>query len=187
MTDTTRLSIEDATVASLRELGFAGTTTRAIARKGGFNQALIHYYYGSLDHLLIAVMERVSAERIAAYRERMAGVTVPGQLLGAASELYRVDRESGHTLVMGQLVAGALTRATLAEPVRACMDEWVGFARETLDRVVDGLGFEGVPTDELARSVVVYYLGANLLTAIEPGDTGPERLLEFLAGVLGSS
>lgn len=187
MTDSTRMSIEAATVVSLRELGFAGTTTRAIARRGGVNQALIHYYYGSLDLLLIAVMQRVSSERISEYKERLEGDRTPAELLRIASELYRVDRESGHTLVLGQLVAGALSRPALAEPVRRCMDEWVSFVRDTLNRVGGILEVMGVPGDELARCIVVYYLGANLLSAIDPGDAGPERLLEFLAAALGPS
>ena len=49
----TRARIVAATLTTLKERGFAGTSTRAIARAGGFGQPLIFYYFDSLDELLI--------------------------------------------------------------------------------------------------------------------------------------
>src|SRR6266581_2280999 len=45
----TKRRILDAALEALRTEGFAGATSRAIARIGGFNQALIFYHFGSLD------------------------------------------------------------------------------------------------------------------------------------------
>src|SRR6266581_1571812 len=44
----TKRRILDAALEALRTEGFAGATSRAIARIGGFNQALIFYHFGSL-------------------------------------------------------------------------------------------------------------------------------------------
>ena len=51
----TRSRIIEAALQTVREEGFAETTARAIARHGGFNQALIFYHFGSVDALLVAV------------------------------------------------------------------------------------------------------------------------------------
>src|SRR3954447_9194018 len=64
----TRDHIVETTLQALAEDGFAGATSRAIARRGKFNQALVYYYFGSLDALLLAALDRTSAERLARYR-----------------------------------------------------------------------------------------------------------------------
>ena len=49
----TAQTIVKAALETLREEGFAGASSRAIARRGGFNQALIFYHFGSLANLLL--------------------------------------------------------------------------------------------------------------------------------------
>ena len=60
----TRRQIAMATLEALRSEGFAGATSRAIARIGGFNQALIFYHYGTLENALLAALDLTSEERI---------------------------------------------------------------------------------------------------------------------------
>ena len=74
MTKPTAQGIVDAAVATVKAEGFAGSTSRAIARQGGFNQALIFYYFGSLEALLLAALEQASEERLARYRAAVADV-----------------------------------------------------------------------------------------------------------------
>jgi AcrR family transcriptional regulator len=40
--------------------GVSDITTRKVADKAGVNQALIHYHFGTMEELLLAVLERVS-------------------------------------------------------------------------------------------------------------------------------
>ena len=44
---TTKQQIARAALEALRTEGFAGATSRAIGRIGGFNQALIFYHFGT--------------------------------------------------------------------------------------------------------------------------------------------
>lgn len=60
--EATRQRIVDATLETLRNEGFAGATSRAIARAGDFNQALIFYHFGTLDGLLLAALDKTSEE-----------------------------------------------------------------------------------------------------------------------------
>ena len=62
---TTKERIVVAALETLKEEGFAGTSARAIARRGNFNQALIFYHFGTLNDLLLAALDRTSAERMA--------------------------------------------------------------------------------------------------------------------------
>src|SRR5205807_2413899 len=74
-------TIVDATLETLRQRGFAGATSRAIARTGGFNQALVFYHFGSLENLLVAALERTSEERLARYRAAVAEVATLDELI----------------------------------------------------------------------------------------------------------
>src|SRR5918995_3261199 len=95
----TRERIAQAALDALRTEGFAGATSRAIARIGGFNQALIFYHFGSLDNLLLAALDVTAEERMARYREALDGAHTLEELIGIAGTIYREDSESGHVAV----------------------------------------------------------------------------------------
>jgi AcrR family transcriptional regulator len=58
--DATRLALLDAAEELLITKGVAGITTRKVAEQAGVNQALVHYHFGTIEQLLLAVLERVS-------------------------------------------------------------------------------------------------------------------------------
>jgi AcrR family transcriptional regulator len=58
--DATRLALLDAAEELLVSKGVAGITTRKVAEQAGVNQALVHYHFGTIEQLLLAVLERVS-------------------------------------------------------------------------------------------------------------------------------
>jgi AcrR family transcriptional regulator len=174
----TRDTIVNATLETLQTEGFAGATSRAIARRGGFNQALVFYYFGSLDSLLLAALERTSAERLARYREALAGATTLGEIVEQAKALNREDRESGHVVVLVQLIAGCLTRPSLAARVVEGVEPWREFTKSTVERLLRGTALESViPIAELADALVTYYLGASLLFSLDDSVAGPQALL----------
>ena len=169
----TRAQLVQAALETLKEEGFAGATSRAIARAGGFNQALIFYHYGSVDALLLAALDATSEERMARYREAVADAGSVEELAEVAARIYSEDRESGHMTVVSQLVAGSVARPELAPEVLARMEPWIDFAEEALVRVLRGTALEGaLPTRELAYAAVTFYLGVNLLANLDPE---PER------------
>ncbi len=54
----TEQAIMEAAEELFLELGYAGTSTTAIARKAGCNQALVHYYYRSKENLFGLVFRK---------------------------------------------------------------------------------------------------------------------------------
>src|SRR3954454_16977934 len=58
----------DAAERLLIEAGHAGITTRRLASEAGLNQGLVHYYFGSLDEVLIQPLERFTARLIERHR-----------------------------------------------------------------------------------------------------------------------
>jgi AcrR family transcriptional regulator len=189
----TAQGIVDAALETLRAEGFAGATSRAIARRGGFNQALVFYYFGSLEGLLLAALERASNERLERYRPAVANVHTLDELIPAMADLWEQDKAAGHVRVVSQMVAGAVNRPELAGRVVALMEPWVELARETVERVLPPV----VPSREAADAIVTFYLGVNLMTNLDPGAERADAffakarelapLLEPLLGLLSAS
>src|SRR3954452_7573335 len=96
---TTKEQIVEAALRTLASEGFAGATSRAIAREGKFNQALVFYYFGSLDNLLLAALDRTSEERLEHYRSAVGTASTLTELLDVAARAYRDDRKSRHVAV----------------------------------------------------------------------------------------
>jgi AcrR family transcriptional regulator len=189
MTKATAQTIVKAAVDTIREEGYAGATSRAIARSGGFNQALIFYHHGSLENLLDAALRQTSEERLARYREVVQPIETLDRLLPAMADLWQEDKAAGHVRVVAQLIAGSANRPELSATVVELMEPWVELARETFDRVLP----PGLPTADIAYGTVVWYLGVNLITHLDPEGSRTDALFDrgrewapLVAPLLGS-
>ena len=186
----TRQQIVEAALVTLKAEGFAGATSRAIARTGGFNQALIFYHFGSLDGLLLAALDRTSEERLEQYREAVAQAGSVDELVAAAARLYAEDRERGHMTVVAQMVAGSAARTELKPALVARMEPWIALCEEAIEKGLGWLGLpELVPRRELAYAFVTFYLGVNLMTQLDEDHARTDALferLESVAPLLGS-
>jgi AcrR family transcriptional regulator len=183
----TRDQLVEAALEALKTVGFTGATSRAIARIGGFNQALIFYHYGSLDTLLLAALDRTSEQRLARYRDALAQIETIEELAELCARIYREDRETGHLTVVSQMVAGSLARPELAPEIARRMEPWLAFAEEALAKVTKGTVLDAaLPLADLAYAAVTYYLGVNLLANLDPERSRAEfeRAVE-LAGLAG--
>ena len=59
----------DAAERLLVEVGHAGITTRRLAEEAGVNHGLVHYYFGSVENLLVRALERFTERMVARQRE----------------------------------------------------------------------------------------------------------------------
>jgi AcrR family transcriptional regulator len=177
----TRGQIVDAALEALRTVGFGGATSRAIARIGGFNQALVFYHFGSLDRLLLAALDKTSSERLQVYRKAVEGIDSLDELAPIAAALYREDRDSGHMTVVSQMFAGSLTRPELAPALVERMEPWIDLAEESITKALARTPIgAAVPARDLAYAVVTFYVGVNLLTHLDPDRARTDALFERL-------
>lgn len=181
------MQILEAALETLREDGFAGASSRAIARRGGVNQALLFYHFGSLDSLLLAALDRTSAERLERYRQAVGEARTVAELVGVLGQVYAEDRDLGHMTVVSQMVAGSVARPELAPAVLARMEPWLELCEEALGKVLAELGLdEVVPLRELAYAVVTFYLGVNLLTHLDRERTRTDALFAQVGTLSGA-
>jgi len=190
----TKQRIVEAAFETLKEEGFAGTSARAIGRRGNFNQALIFYHFGTLNDLLLAALDTTSAERMSRYREAIRGATGVNEKIDIATTLYREDLSSGRITVISELVAGSLARPDLGPEVVQRMEPWIDFAEEVIEGLVAGSMFRDlVKPRTLAFAVVALYLGVDVLSHLDQGHSRAEDLFDmaravgpFMGPILGS-
>jgi AcrR family transcriptional regulator len=181
----TRDRIIEAALATVREDGFAETTARAIAARGGFNQALIFYHFGSVDDLLMEAFGRVSQRQVARYREAAGQVSSLSDLVAIARRLHHEDIETGSVAAVTQLMAAA----TDPERGRALMDrfdEWIGLVEEALTRATAQYPMASLaPPREAAYAISALFLGVELMSRLEPSRSEAEAVFDMLQSIAG--
>lgn len=160
----------EAALETLRLDGFSGASARGIAARGGFNQALVFYHFGTVHALLLAALDESSARRMARYREALAGVTGVTGLLTKAGALYQEDLASGHVRVLSEMVGGGSSSPELGRAVAARVRPWIEFADETVRKALAGSPLRRlVPREGIAYPVVALYIGMEMLSNLD-GD-----------------
>jgi AcrR family transcriptional regulator len=118
----------DAAERLLIEVGYANITTRRLAEEAGANHGLVHYYFGSMEQLVIAVLERYT-DRLIVRQRAMYAADIPfiekwRKAMGFLDE----DRESGYQKIWYELQAMAWNRPELRERLAQVYQQW----RDTL-------------------------------------------------------
>lgn len=175
-----RAQMIDAAMESLREVGYAGTSIREIARRGGFNSALISYYFGGLHQLLLAALDRSSAIRMRRYTEAVEKAKDFEQLLAVARQIYREDVEGGHITIFTEMVAASLAHRELGPELVARAEPWLDFVEGAIRKGAgDNPLLQLVPPREIAYSVICFYLGVNVMTQLEPESKRVDGLFDL--------
>jgi AcrR family transcriptional regulator len=169
----TRARIVDAALQALRDEGIAGISARAIARHGGFNQALIFYHFGSVEGLLVAVARSESERRSALYAPALAQVSSLPELVAVARRLHDEEFQAGAVAALTQMLAGAVGSPDLSRGIAEALKPWTTLVGETIDRLMADTPFgDLLPRDDLTSGVAALFLGIELLTGLDPDMAG---------------
>jgi AcrR family transcriptional regulator len=177
----TRRRIIDAALGTLRDEGYARTSARAIARRGGFNQALIFYHFGSVANLLLEAYGQMSAAQVERYRVAAENVTSLTDLVEIARRLHAEDLESGAITAVTQLMAAA----SEPEEGRVLLERfegWIALVQDALTRATATHPLAAVvPPREAAYAVAAMFLGIELLSRLDPERSEAERVFDMMA------
>ena len=165
--------------------GAASLTTRRVAQEAGVNHGLVHYYFGSMEELLVQVLERFTSRLIARQRE-MYGADVPFiEKWRSAWRFHEEDLAAGYPKIWHELQALAWNRPELKERVARVDDEWREVLREAFGAAMREYGLEktGPPLEAMVALVMTFGQGAQIerLSGI---DTGHAELLAWIDGWL---
>ncbi len=168
----------------LRTVGYGGASARVIAKEAEANSALVFYHFGSVDQLLLAALDRSSAERMELHRVTVEPVRTLEELVEAAERIYQDDLAGGHITLFTELVAAALAKPELRTELIQRAQPWADFVEETLDRVLAGSALARLmPPRDLANAAITFYLGANLFTVLDPDRSRTQSLFSMMRRV----
>jgi len=180
----TKLQIVEAALATLKTKGFAGASARAIAREGGFNQALIFYHFGSVRTLLLAALDLISDRRMNDYGPAFDAARTAPELTRLARTIYDDDLERGNITALGEMVSGGVSDASLGAEVATRIEPWIGLVERKLEQLLAGspLRSLGSPRD-LAFGIVAAYFGIDMLSHLQRDRSRAESLLDLASQV----
>ena len=170
----------EAAIESLKEVGYAGTSIRAIARRGNFNSALISYYFGGLHNLLLAALDHSSEIRMRRYTQAVDEASSLEELMAVARQIYREDVVGGHITIFSEMVAASLAHRELGPELIARSEPWLDFVEGAIRKAAgDSPLLQILPPREIAYGILCFYLGVNLMTQLDADTSRVESLFEL--------
>lgn len=114
----------DAAERLLVKVGHAGITTRKLANEAGVNHGLVHYYFGSIENVLVETLERFTGRLIERQRALYQADVPFIEKWRTAMRYLDEDLASGYQKVWLELQALAWNRPDLRERVDQVNAEW---------------------------------------------------------------
>jgi AcrR family transcriptional regulator len=173
-----RARIVDAALQTLISGGYAATSVRSIAATGGFSPALVFYHFGSVDALLLTVLDRVSTDRLARYEARLEHVSNLRSLGAAMEELYAEDLRLGQLTAVQEIVGAMAFDPVLGVDISSRMQPWMTFAERLAARIIAGSPLAGfVDPAVIGSAVVALYMGLEIVARMRGGDSSGSSAL----------
>ncbi len=167
----------DAAERLLVDVGHSGITTRRLAEEAGVNHGLVHYYFGSIENVLVRTLERFT-ERLVARQRAMYAADVPFIEKWRTAMRYLVEEDVRYEKVWLELQALAWNRPEMREQLRGVDEQWRAVLTEAFAEPREELGID-MPLDALVSLVVTFNFGI-IVERLSGITTGHAELLEWI-------
>jgi AcrR family transcriptional regulator len=168
----------DAAERLLIREGAPGISTRQLARESGQNHGLVHYYFGSVDELLLQTLERFTA-RILERQRAMYETDEPFiEKWRTAMGFIDEDLASGYPKIWAELQALAWNKPELRERLQGVHDRWHDVLGDALAQAIEEYDLDDSPFSAESWAALVAQFNQGLLFERLLGfDRGHEALL----------
>jgi len=176
--ETATSALLDAAERLLIETGHAGLTTRRVAAEAGVNHGLVHYYFGSMEELLLQVLERFT-DRLADRQRAMYEADVPFlEKWRTAMRWLEQDVAAGYPKVWWELQAMAWNHPEMRDRLVRVDEVWRTLLRTHFASAFDEYGID-FPLEATVALVVAFNKGIQIeqLSGI---STGHHELLGWI-------
>jgi AcrR family transcriptional regulator len=177
----------DAAERLLVRVGAAGISTRALAQEAGQNHGLVHYYFGSVDELLLQTLERFT-DRLLERQRAMYATDAPfAEKWRAAMSFIEEDLAAGYPKVWAELEALAWNKPAMRRRLQKVSDRWRTLLRDALADAVAEYGLDAEHFSAEAWAALVMQFNKGLLfERLLSFDRGHAELLAAIDGWLSS-
>ena len=168
----------DAAERLLLDVGYAGVTTRKLAAEAGLNHGLVHYYFGSVENLLVRVLERFTARLTERQRALYADPDVPFLDKWRQAMRFLVGDDVEYEKIWLELQALAWNNPELRDRVAQVDEEWRAVLTEAFAEPSERYRID-MPLDALVALVMTFNEGI-ILERAQGITTGHRELLEWI-------
>jgi AcrR family transcriptional regulator len=172
----TEQALLDAAERLLFDFGAAAITTRRVAQEAGVNHGLVHYYFGSVEQLLVRVLERFT-ERLIARQRQLYAADEPFLEKWRTAMAY-LEEDRPYQKIWFELQALAWNRPELQERLARVNEEWRAVLSEAFAPVHEELGLE-IPLGALVSLVYTFNKGI-MFDRLSGVETAHRELLEWI-------
>jgi AcrR family transcriptional regulator len=165
----------------LLDVGYAGITTRRLADEAGVNHGLVHYYFGSVENLLVRTLERFT-ERLVTRQREMYAADMPFLEKWRTAMRYLMSEDVAYEKVWLELQALAWNQPDLRERVDRVNAEWRATLMEAFAEPREQYGIE-MPLDALVSLVMTFNVGI-MVERLSGVTEGHQQLLEWIDAFL---
>jgi AcrR family transcriptional regulator len=166
----------DAAESLLVEQGYGAMTTRKLAEQAGVNHGLVHYYFGSMEEVMVQVLERFTASLIERQRAMYSSDRPFLEKWRAAWAFQEEDLSSGYSKIWLELQAMAWNRPELRARVQQVNEEWRRVLTEAFAPALREYGFDALSL-EATVSLVMTMAQGYALEKLSDIDEGHMTLL----------
>jgi AcrR family transcriptional regulator len=154
-------------------IGYANITTRKLAEEAGVNHGLVHYYFGSMQELLLQMLERFTDRLIERQRAMYAA---EGPFIDKWRQAMRFlgdDAASGYSKVWYELQALGWNDPSIRKRVAQVALTWRRVVTDALEKAYDEYGIDKkrYPLEAIVALVGTFNEGMHLemLSGIRQG------------------
>ncbi len=154
----TRQAILDAALRVLGRDGFGALSARSIAAEAGTNLALLNYYFGSKDQLLLAIFDALDAQRLGRQRAMYSAEAPLSAKWRQAVAYYRQDLADGYVRILQELTAHGYSNSVVGQCVRERQTAWRALLAEVAGMHLPELGIR-LPPLWVASALASFWYG----------------------------
>jgi AcrR family transcriptional regulator len=163
----------------LIEEGMTAVTARRVAQRVGLSHQIVHYYFKSMDDLLISAIEHGTAEYVAQLRSS----------LDSDNPLKLVTELNSSLLAVAigtEITIYASRRPAVRDAVRVAIEAFRQAQAEVVGRHLERVGLAGAISPSVATVIVTSVLRTFTLEVDIGVSQGHAETLAWLASLLGA-
>src|SRR5262245_18066147 len=167
----------DAAERLLADAGYAAISTRRLAEEAGVNHGLVHYYFGSIDNLLVRALERFTERLVARQRELYAS-DMPFMEEWRSAMDYLMSGDVSYEKDWLELQALSWNDPELRGRLADVNTGWRNVLIEAFEEPRRDYGID-MPLDALVSLVITFNQGI-MLERLGGVETGHRELLDWI-------
>jgi AcrR family transcriptional regulator len=175
----------DAAEQLLLEIGYAAITTRKLAERAGVNHGLVHYYFGSMEDLLLRVVERFTDNLVERQKAMYAAPTPFIDKWRQAMRFLDEDAESGYHKVWFEMQAIGWNDQAVRDRLQRVHQQWLDVVTPAFEQGLAELGVDRrrYPAKAIVSLVITFNQGI-MLERLSGVDSGQRELLRMVDRML---